>query len=285
MGYEFDSDYFKRLGTFAKCDVIHSVMPFARHGYEYDSSHGGVICKRCDRNHHNTACPYYFDEDASFENTKIAFGQKSVIAIAQEKAKREAKELARQEALANRNVNLQVEDRASRNLRKEYEAKVAAEKAAEAKLKAEQVAEQNAKLTAAVQSALQAAKKAAERVRRSKEYEAKVAAEAKLKAEQDAEQDAKLKAAVQAALQAAKKAAERDRNRLTSLELAEMNKMMEENEEMLRHASCKICYETGSDCLLLPCGHVATCGECAKSLRYCPICRNLIKGTAQLMDM
>jgi|SRR5579864_94343 len=239
MGYEFDSDYFKRLGTFAKCDVIHSVMPFARHGYEYDSSHGGVICKRCDRNHHNTACPYYFDEDASFENTKIAFGQKSVIAIAQEKAKREAKELARQEALANRNVNLQVEDRASRNLRKEYEAKVAAEKAAEAKLKAEQ----------------------------------------------DAEQDAKLKAAVQAALQAAKKAAERDRNRLTSLELAEMNKMMEENEEMLRHASCKICYETGSDCLLLPCGHVATCGECAKSLRYCPICRNLIKGTAQLMDM
>jgi hypothetical protein len=224
MGYEFDSDYFKRLGTFAKCDVIHSVMPFARHGYEYDSSHGGVICKRCDRNHHDTACPYYFDEDASFENTKIAFGQKSVIAIAQEKAKREAKELARQEALANRNVNLQVEDRASRNLRKEYEAKVAA---AEAKLKAEQVAEQNATV----------------------------------------------------------QAAERDRNRLTSLELAEMNKMMEENEEMLRHASCKICYETGSDCLLLPCGHVATCGECAKSLRYCPICRNLIKGTTQLMDM
>jgi hypothetical protein len=280
MGYEFDSDYFKRLGTFAKCDVIHSVMPFARHGYEYDSSHGGVICKRCDRNHHDTACPYYFDEDAAFENTKIAFGQKSVIAIAQEKAKREAKELARQEALANRNVNLQVEDRASRNLRKEYEAKVAAEKAkaAEAKLKAEQVAEQNAKLTAAVQSALQTAKKAAERVRSRnlrKEYEAKVAAaEAKLKAEQVAEQDATVQAA-----------AERDRNRLTSLELAEMNKMMEENEEMLRHASCKICYETGSDCLLLPCGHVATCGECAKSLRYCPICRNLIKGTTQLMDM
>jgi hypothetical protein len=252
-------------------------MPFARHGYEYDSSHGGVICKRCDRNHHDTACPYYFDEDASFENTKIAFGQKSVIAIAQEKAKREAKELARQEAFANRNVNLQVEDRASRNLRKEYEAKVAA---AEAKLKAEQVAEQNAKLTAAVQSALQTAKKAAERVRSRnlrKEYEAKVAAEkakkaaeAKLKAEQVAEQDATLQAA------------ERE---LTSLELAEMNKMMEENEEMLRHASCKICYETGSDCLLLPCGHVATCGECAKSLRYCPICRNLIKGTTQLMDM
>jgi hypothetical protein len=274
MGYEFDSDYFKRLGTFAKCDVIHSVMPFARHGYEYDSSHGGVICKRCDRNHHDTACPYYFDEDASFENTKIAFGQKSVIAIAQEKAKREAKELARQEALANRNVNLQVEDRASRNLRKEYEAKVAAEKAKKA-AEAEQVAEQNAKLTAAVQSALQAAKKAAERVRSRnlrKEYEAKVAAEKAAEAEQVAEQ---------AALQAA----ERDRNRLTSLELAEMNKMMEENEEMLRHASCKICYETGSDCLLLPCGHVATCGECAKSLRYCPICRNLIKGTTQLMDM
>lgn len=36
---------------------------------------------------------------------------------------------------------------------------------------------------------------------------------------------------------------------------------------------CKICWDATIDCVLLECGHMATCTSCAKKLNECPICR------------
>ena len=36
---------------------------------------------------------------------------------------------------------------------------------------------------------------------------------------------------------------------------------------------CKICWDATIDCVLLECGHMATCTSCAKKLSECPICR------------
>jgi hypothetical protein len=40
--------------------------------------------------------------------------------------------------------------------------------------------------------------------------------------------------------------------------------------------SCKICMENAIDCVILWCGHIATCLGCAKRLCRCPICRRKI---------
>ena len=39
---------------------------------------------------------------------------------------------------------------------------------------------------------------------------------------------------------------------------------------------CNICMSNPIDCLILECGHMATCLTCAKSLSKCPICRKEI---------
>ena len=39
---------------------------------------------------------------------------------------------------------------------------------------------------------------------------------------------------------------------------------------------CNICMANSIDCLILECGHMATCLACAKSLSMCPICRKQI---------
>lgn len=36
---------------------------------------------------------------------------------------------------------------------------------------------------------------------------------------------------------------------------------------------CKICWDATIDCVLLECGHMCTCTNCAKKLNECPICR------------
>ena len=41
-------------------------------------------------------------------------------------------------------------------------------------------------------------------------------------------------------------------------------------------ALCNICMSNPIDCLILECGHMATCLTCAKSLSKCPICRKEI---------
>ena len=39
---------------------------------------------------------------------------------------------------------------------------------------------------------------------------------------------------------------------------------------------CNICMSNPIDCLILECGHMATCLTCAKSLSKCPMCRKQI---------
>ncbi|XP_050300891.1 E3 ubiquitin-protein ligase RNF34 [Anthonomus grandis grandis] len=39
---------------------------------------------------------------------------------------------------------------------------------------------------------------------------------------------------------------------------------------------CKLCMDAPLDCVLLECGHIATCIECGKKLAECPICRKYV---------
>ena len=37
--------------------------------------------------------------------------------------------------------------------------------------------------------------------------------------------------------------------------------------------TCKVCLDSRTDCLFLPCRHICCCVKCACALRNCPICR------------
>ena len=39
---------------------------------------------------------------------------------------------------------------------------------------------------------------------------------------------------------------------------------------------CKICMDAPIECVILECGHLATCTNCGKVLSECPICRQYI---------
>ena len=46
--------------------------------------------------------------------------------------------------------------------------------------------------------------------------------------------------------------------------------------------SCRVCMSGAVDCALVPCGHLATCGNCADKLQQCPFCRRQVdNSTAQ----
>ncbi|NWS71820.1 BIR7B protein, partial [Crotophaga sulcirostris] len=53
-------------------------------------------------------------------------------------------------------------------------------------------------------------------------------------------------------------------------------------EEQLRRLQeermCKVCMDREVSVVFVPCGHLVACGECASSLRLCPICRAVIRG-------
>ncbi|XP_043337589.1 baculoviral IAP repeat-containing protein 2 isoform X1 [Cervus elaphus] len=56
-------------------------------------------------------------------------------------------------------------------------------------------------------------------------------------------------------------------------------------EEQLRRLqeerTCKVCMDKEVSIVFIPCGHLVVCQECAPSLRRCPICRGIIKGTVR----
>lgn len=56
-------------------------------------------------------------------------------------------------------------------------------------------------------------------------------------------------------------------------------------EEQLRRLqeerTCKVCMDKEVSVVFIPCGHLVVCQECAPSLRKCPICRGIIKGTVR----
>ena len=47
------------------------------------------------------------------------------------------------------------------------------------------------------------------------------------------------------------------------------------------YLSFQICMDEEVNIVLLPCGHLVSCVKCTPALRYCPICRNGIKGTVR----
>ncbi|NXA03603.1 BIR7B protein, partial [Sapayoa aenigma] len=56
-------------------------------------------------------------------------------------------------------------------------------------------------------------------------------------------------------------------------------------EEQLRRLQqermCKVCLDRDVSVVFVPCGHLVACGECARSLRLCPICRAVIQGSVR----
>uniref|UniRef100_A0A2K6UCX8 Baculoviral IAP repeat containing 3 n=1 Tax=Saimiri boliviensis boliviensis TaxID=39432 RepID=A0A2K6UCX8_SAIBB len=56
-------------------------------------------------------------------------------------------------------------------------------------------------------------------------------------------------------------------------------------EEQLRRLqeerTCKVCMDKEVSIVFIPCGHLVVCKDCAPSLRKCPICRSIIKGTVR----
>ncbi|EDW10799.1 death-associated inhibitor of apoptosis 2 [Drosophila mojavensis] len=57
------------------------------------------------------------------------------------------------------------------------------------------------------------------------------------------------------------------------------NLSLEEENRQLRDARlCKVCLDEEVGVVFLPCGHLATCNQCAPSVANCPMCRAEIKG-------
>ncbi|EMP35847.1 Baculoviral IAP repeat-containing protein 7-B [Chelonia mydas] len=56
-------------------------------------------------------------------------------------------------------------------------------------------------------------------------------------------------------------------------------------EEQLRRLQeermCKVCMDKDVSVVFVPCGHLVVCVECAPSLRRCPICRAVIRGSVR----
>lgn len=64
------------------------------------------------------------------------------------------------------------------------------------------------------------------------------------------------------------------------IQSATENISLEEENRQLREArQCKICMDNEVGAVLLPCGHLVACVDCAPSLKDCPVCRQQIKAT------
>ncbi|XP_008554578.1 baculoviral IAP repeat-containing protein 7-B isoform X1 [Microplitis demolitor] len=56
----------------------------------------------------------------------------------------------------------------------------------------------------------------------------------------------------------------------------------EENRRLKEARLCKICMDREVSVVFLPCGHLATCVQCAPSLTDCPMCRQEIRATVRI---
>lgn len=57
---------------------------------------------------------------------------------------------------------------------------------------------------------------------------------------------------------------------------------LEEENRLLKEARlCKICMDSEVGIVFLPCGHLASCVNCAPNLQDCPVCRSAIKATVR----
>ncbi|KAK3603525.1 hypothetical protein CHS0354_027941 [Potamilus streckersoni] len=67
----------------------------------------------------------------------------------------------------------------------------------------------------------------------------------------------------------------------SSISPEELESILEQNQELKDQATCKICMDREACMVFLPCCHMMACLQCASSLRKCPVCRQLIKGTVR----
>lgn len=78
-------------------------------------------------------------------------------------------------------------------------------------------------------------------------------------------------------------------NRVDYKGCVEKNELLEKAERLWQDTSkskeglpesledlCKLCMDAPLDCVLLECGHIATCIDCGKKLAECPICRQYV---------
>lgn len=55
----------------------------------------------------------------------------------------------------------------------------------------------------------------------------------------------------------------------------------EQLKQLQEERTCKVCMDKPVSMLFIPCGHLVVCSECAASLRHCPICRAVIRGSVR----
>ncbi|GKV53751.1 hypothetical protein SLEP1_g60267 [Rubroshorea leprosula] len=73
------------------------------------------------------------------------------------------------------------------------------------------------------------------------------------------------------------------------LESGNCNNSSDESDDDLYDGKlCAICYDEQRNCFFVPCGHCATCYECAKRIfdgenKKCPVCRRLIGKVRRLL--
>ncbi|XP_075757176.1 baculoviral IAP repeat-containing protein 7 isoform X4 [Pelodiscus sinensis] len=68
-------------------------------------------------------------------------------------------------------------------------------------------------------------------------------------------------------------------------ESSKESELPQSTEEQLRRLQeermCKVCMDKDVSIVFVPCGHLVVCAECAPSLRRCPICRAVIRGSVR----
>ncbi|KAM5245628.1 baculoviral IAP repeat-containing protein 2 [Ctenodactylus gundi] len=57
--------------------------------------------------------------------------------------------------------------------------------------------------------------------------------------------------------------------------------LQEQLRRLQEERTCKVCMDKEVSIVFIPCGHLVVCQGCAPSLRKCPICRGIIKGTVR----
>ncbi|XP_052238237.1 baculoviral IAP repeat-containing protein 7-B-like isoform X2 [Dreissena polymorpha] len=63
---------------------------------------------------------------------------------------------------------------------------------------------------------------------------------------------------------------------------SDVDDVLTENEKLKEQRVCKVCMDKEVCVTLLPCRHLATCEECAKSIRDCPICRSDVESKVKV---
>ncbi|XP_037334494.1 baculoviral IAP repeat-containing protein 7 [Pungitius pungitius] len=52
-------------------------------------------------------------------------------------------------------------------------------------------------------------------------------------------------------------------------------------QQLQEERTCKVCMDKLVSMVFIPCGHLVVCGDCAASLRHCPICRAVVRGSVR----